>query len=148
MESKKYYLRNEFVWNGLTEDQIISLQEKGTVEYNGKNIGFAPRITMFKNDDGFVEMFEITNDSVFLNAVLEGVTVSSGEMGRTIGIPTFTVPVNVVYAVRAVVSQMNAYSNNRFFPNIEDAIDYYNKIRGFIIQKHKDKKTDETPVEQ
>ena len=140
MDLKKYYLRNELAWHNLTEDQIISLQENGYVESNGKKIGFAPRIAMFKSEGGFVEMYEISPESVFINSILDGITMSSGEVGKTVGMTTFTMPVNVLYVVRAVVSQTNYYFNNRFFPNIEDAIEYYNKIKTFVIEKQEDLK--------
>ena len=138
MESKKYYLRNELVWTGLTDDQIMSLQESGTVKHNSKDISFAPRIAMCSTNNGFVEMYEITPESVFLNSILEGVTQFAGEIGNSVGMATFTMPVNVLYAVRAVVSPINLYANNRFFPNIEDAIDYYKKVKDFLIEAHND----------
>lgn len=138
MELKKYYLRNELVWTGLTDDQIMSLQESGTVKHNGKDISFAPRIAMCSTYNGIAEMYEVTNDSVFLNSILDGVTVSAGETGRTIGVATFTVPLSVVYAVRVMVSPVNVYPNNRFFPNIVDAIDYYKKVKDFLIETQND----------
>lgn len=139
MDLKKYYLRNELTWHNLTEDQTISMQENGYVENNEKKIGFAPRVAMFRSEGGFVEMYEVSPENVFINSILDGVTVSSGGVGRTVGMTTFTMPINVVYAVRAVVSSMNYYSNNRFFPDIEDAIAYYNNIKGFITDKQEGK---------
>lgn len=140
MDFKNYYLRNELSWQELTDDQIFSLQEKKQIEINGKHLGFSPRVASFRNEDGFVEMFEVSNTNVFLNSILNGVIYTSGEVGNAVGMPTITIPMNVVYAVRAVVSPVNYYFNNRFFPNIDDAIDYYNKLRAFIIEKQNDRK--------
>ena len=135
---KKYYLRNELVWRQITDDQVFTLQEEGVIEINGKSVRFAPRIAAFRNDGGFVEMYEVSDLTVFLNSILDGVVVRSGETGNAVGMPTVTMPVNVVYAVRAVVSPTNYYFNNRFFPNIEDAVSYYNNLKRFIIEKQND----------
>ena len=83
-------------------------------------------------------MYEVSDLTVFLNSILDGVVVRSGETGNAVGMPTVTMPVNVVYAVRAVVSPTNYYFNNRFFPNIEDAVSYYNNLKRFIIEKQND----------
>jgi hypothetical protein len=135
MDLKKYYLRNELVWRKLTEDEMAAFREKGVVEIEGREYSASPRISYFQNDNGAVEMYEVSDANIFGDSILNGVITPSGETGRNIGLNNLTMPLNVTYAVQALVSPNSYYVNNRFYTNIEDAIDYYRKIKDFVINR-------------
>lgn len=132
---KKYYLRNELNWKQLTEEQINELSEKGSVEIDKIIYTQSPRISMFNNNNGFVEMYEVGDNNVLGGYITNGVNVPTGSEGVMSGINRITMPINTLYFVRTIVSTTERYCNNRFFPDIVDAIKYFETIKGLIERK-------------
>ena len=135
MESKKYYLRNEFGWNSLTEEQTTEFNKEGQIEIEGVIYTAAPRLAYSSSNKGTVEMYEISDNNVFGGFILGGVNIQTGNEGRRVGINNITMPVNTVYLVRMIFSTSEKYCNARYFPDIVDAIEYFNTIKNFIEGK-------------
>lgn len=135
METKKYYLHNDLVWKGLTEEQMTEFKEKEQVEIDGVVYTAAPRLNYSGNNRGTVEIYEVSDNNVLFGNILVGVSTLTGDEGHRVGINSVTMPVSTIYFVRVMVSASERYCNNRFFPDIVDAIEYFDKIRDFIEGK-------------
>lgn len=130
---KNYYLKTEINWNELTKSQYDELETKGEVSIGNVTYKKAPLIATGWNGTKYVEMYEVTDNSVVNGFIPTGVEVDTGKFdGCRVGVNRMTIPFGVMYYVRIVLSELEVYANCRFYPNVEDAIDYFNKVRDFV----------------
>ena len=130
---KNYYLKTEINWSELTKSQYDELEAKGEVKIGDTTYKNATLIAAGWNGTKYVEMYEVTENSVVNGFVPTGVEIDTNTFdGSRVGVNKMNIPFGVMYYVRIVLSELEVYANCRFYPNVDDAIDYFNKVKDFV----------------
>lgn len=150
---KNYYLKTEINWSELTKSQYDELETKGEVKIGDTTYKKAPLIAAGWNGFKYVEMYEVTENNVVNGFIPIGVEIDTNIFdGSRVGVNKMTIPFGVMYYVRIVLSDLEVYANCRFYPSIEDAIDYFNKVKDFVercqLPESTGFKFEEQPVEE
>lgn len=105
----------------LTKGQMTSLRKEGWCEDNeGNEFYRAPELARFKSKDG--------NSEVAVRQIVFGMNTIGNKM--ITGAEGFDG--GAVYKVEVILMSVIVEQNCKIFTELEEAIDYYNKVKAFV----------------